>query len=112
MPSRKVVSGDTPTGTPRLSVYTVTVNFTLQRRPGSPDPATAGVRAESAAKALSQAGRRGQLSLTTEGTVPQGGTTQRSAGMGRSSKESRGRTRLWGSDDNMREGLLEAKALL
>jgi hypothetical protein len=32
--------------------------------------------------------------------------------MGRSSKENRGRQRLWGSDDNTGEGLLEAEALL
>ncbi|KAL6085407.1 hypothetical protein STEG23_034453, partial [Scotinomys teguina] len=31
VPSRKVVSGDTPTEPPGVSVYTVTVNFTLQQ---------------------------------------------------------------------------------
>lgn len=31
MPSRKVVSGDTPAEPPGVSVYTVTVNFTLQQ---------------------------------------------------------------------------------
>lgn len=105
------MSGDTPTRPPGLSVYTVTVNFTLQQglnRLTLQQPSQSRVSSKGAE---SSPARGASLGLP-RWDRPLRGTTQQSAGHGEVLKENRGRKRLRGSDDNMGEGLLEAEALL